>query len=263
MATLVLAWSPVTASVLLTVDGTTWTTVPATVTATRQPSGGEPVKVRGIIGKAVAGGFLVATDHEMPLNTSVAYVVTGYSTAGATVGTATATVSTTATTPGVFMKAPGRPDLTVFCQPSELGDVTSPTVGGVYQVIGGDAVAVAQWSSVAANSTSLALRANVGLEVDRLKAMLGLARVLLIQPVGMSDLDAGWYFAGSATWSNPGHFEAFAFRRCMLPLQQVGMPSGQPGGAGWTWAMLAATYATWTAAKAAYPSWFAAQQGPA
>lgn len=260
MAILVASFDPSTASVLLTIDGTTWGTVPATVTATRTLPDGDPEKVRGIIGKTVAGGYLVATDHEMPLNASVQYTVTGYNPAGASVGTAIATVSTAVTATGLWLKAPGRPDLTVFAQP-RLGEVSSPTIGGVYQVVGGDAVAIAQWSGLGALSAGLTVRTDRGAATDQLRALLAAARVLLVQPVGWTDLEAGWYFASGAAWSNPGGFEDFAFRLCSLPLQRVGVPAGQSGGAQWTWAAVKAQYATWADFKAAHGSWFLAQQG--
>lgn len=258
---LVATWQPDSASALLTVVGSTWTTVPATVTVTRKTAATPETKVRGIIGKPVIGGYLVATDHEMDLNTSVTYTITGYSALGAMVESGTATVNTTAATDGVWLKAPGRPDLTAFCQPASLGDVSSQTIGGVHQVIGGDAVAVAQWSGVAALSAGLTLRAERGAEVAKLKTLLQAARVLLVQPVGWSDLDAGWYYASSASWQNPGGFDAFTFRLCTLALQSVGVPAGQQSGGTWTYAISTATWATYAASKAAHSSYFARSQG--
>lgn len=258
---LVATWQPASASVLLTVVGSTWTTVPATVTVTRKTASTAEVKVRGIIGKSVIGGYLVATDHEMDLNANVTYTITGYSALGAVVGSASATVATTAATDGVWVKAPGRPDLSVFCLPASLGDVSSQTIGGVYQVIGGQAVAVAQWSGLAALSAGLTLRTDRGSHTSRLKALLQVARVLLVQPVGWSDLDPGWYYASSAVWQNPGGFDAFTFRLCTLALQHVGVPAGQQSGATWTYAVSSATWATYAASKAAHASYFARSQG--
>lgn len=258
---LVATWQPDSASVLLTVVGSTWTTVPATVTVTRKTAATPETKVRGIIGKPVIGGYLVATDHEMDLNSTVTYTITGYSALGAVVGSASASVATTAVTAGVWVKAPGRPDLTVFCLPASLGDVSSQTVGGVYQVIGGQAVAVAQWSGLAALSAGLTLRTDRGSHTSRLKALLQVARVLLVQPVGWSDLDPGWYYASSAAWQNPGGFDAFTFRLCTLALQSVGVPAGQQSGGTWTYATSTGTWATYAASKAAHSSYFARSQG--
>jgi len=250
------------ASVLLTIDGSTWDTVPATVTAVRQATGGVPVKVRGVIARPLIGGYLVVTDHEMEINSRVTYTVTGYTASGAVLSSVTAVVSTTVTALGVFVKAPGRPDLTVFCEPAELGDLQSPTIGGVYQVLGGDAVAVAQWSSVGALTTSISLRTTRGVLTSKLKELLKKARVLLLQPVGLTDLDPGWYFTSGASWTNPGQFDGYAYRRCGLPLQAVGVPAGQSSGSAWTCDMVLATYATGDAVKATYATCFALTQGP-
>lgn len=258
---LVATWQESTASVLLTVVGSTWTTVPATVTVTRKTASTSETKVRGIIGKSVIAGYLVATDHEMDLNSTVTYTITGYSALGAVVGSASASVNTATSTAGVWLKAPGRPDLTVFCQPASLSDVASQTVGGVYQVIGGQAVAVAQWSGVAALSAGLTLRTDRGVETANLKGLLKVARVLLVQPVSWTDLEPGWYYASSASWQNPGGFDGFTFRLCSLALQSVGVPAGQLSGGTWTYAISTATWATYAASKAAHPSYFARSQG--
>ena len=92
-------------------------------------------------------------------------------------------------------------------------------------------------------------------------ALLKVARVLLVQPVGWSDLDAGWYYASGAVWQNPGGFDGFDFRLCALSLQQVGVPAGQESSTTWTYAVSTATWATYAASKAAHGSYFARSQG--
>lgn len=253
----VVAWSG-------TVDGSTSTlTVPdvTTVTASRSVPGGTAELVRGVISKPVVGGYLVATDHEMPLNTLVSYTVAGYSAGGVLVSSATAVVDTTCPDVGVWVKAPGRPDLTVLCIPADLGEIGTATVGGVYQVIGGGSVAVSQFGGIAPTTAQLVLRTDAGQHTRRLRALLDVARVVLLQPVGLDDLDAGWYFASQANRSNPGKFNAFTFRYTTLNLTAVRPPAGQQGGAVWTYASVKGAYATYAAVKAAKASYFALTQG--
>lgn len=263
MAVLVATFDADTSAVQLSIDGSTWSTVPATVTATRLVAGGSEELVRGVVAKPVIAGYLVAVDHEMPLNADVAYTVTGYSAAGAVVGSASVSVATTSTKVGIWVKAPGRPDLSVFCQIASLGEISSATIGGTYQVLDGDAVAVAQFSGVAPESFPLVLRTDVGAETDALRALLKEYRVVLLQPVGTRDMDAGWYFTGQANRSNPGGFDGFSFRYTTLAPVASRVPAGLVGGAAWTYDALLATYASYAAVKAAYPSYFAMSQGPA
>ena len=263
MATLLATFSPATASVRLTIAGSSWSTVPAYVTATRHVPGGAAELVRGVVEKQIVAGYLVAVDHEMPLASSVTYTVTGYSAAGAVVDTAVATVSTSGSPVGLWVKAPGRPDLSVLTQLTTAPSLASATIGGVYQVIGGEAVAVGQWGGLAARSGTLTVRTSKGAETAALGALLDVARIVLLQPSSDSDLKPGWYFIGSATPSNPGGFADFSFRLWQLDVHQVSAPAGQQGGSTWTWDSLVGTYATWDAVKAAYASWFAVEQGPA
>lgn len=263
MATLSATFDSSTASVDLAIVGSSWSTVPAYVTATRQVPGGAAELVRGVIEKQLVAGYLVAVDHEMPLGSSVTYTVTGYSAAGAVVGTAVSTVNTSGGAAGLWVKAPGRPDLSVHTQLASAPSLASATIGGVYQVIGGEAVAIGQWGGLSARAGSLTVRTGKGAETAALEALLEVARIVLLQPVGDSDLQAGWYFVGSATPSNPGGFVGFSFRLWQLDVHQVQAPAGQQGGSTWTWDSVMGTYATWDTVKAAYASWFALEQGPA
>lgn len=262
MATLSASFDSATASVTLVIDGTSWSTVPDTVTAVRSVPGGSDDVVRGVIDKEVVDGYLVATDHEMDINSSVTYTVTGY-VSGSAVETASATVSTTCTEPGVWVKAPGRPDMSLLCQPATVGEISSPTVGGTYQVLGGEAVAIAQFSGVAPESFQITLRTDAGEQTDALRALLADFRVILLQPVGVDDIDPGWYFIGQANRSNPGGFNAFGFRYTSLTPVSSRAPAGQAGGATWTYAALAEVYATYADRDAAYSSYFEMSQGPA
>lgn len=262
MVVLVAAFTASTASVELTVDGSTWSSTPATVTVTRMATGGVSESVRGLVSRAVIGGYLVATDHEMPLNSTVTYSITGYSSAGAVIQTAQASVSTAVTAVGVWVKAPGRPDLSRLCKPASVGEINSATVGGVYQILGGGAVAVAQFSGVAPESFQLVLRTDAGAETDALRTLLAEYRVVLLQPVGVDDIDAGWYFIGQANRSNPGGFNDFAFRYTTINPVATRVPAGQAGGSTWTYGAVASTYATYGDVKAAYPSYFDLAQGP-
>lgn len=263
VAVLAASFDPALAVVSLTVDGGSWGTVPAMVTIVRQAPGEAEEEVRGWHLATVSGGYVVAADHEMELGQSYTYSVRGYSAADVLLESATAVVDTTVADCAVFLKAPGRPDLTVRAQIAQVSEISSPTVGGNYKIRGGSSVAVSQWGGIDPDSTTLVIRTDAGVETARLRALLKVARILLIQPVGGSELDAGWYFCALASRSNPGGFVDFGHRLTPLQVEGTRVPAGQSAGAVWTWDMLAATYETWGDVAAAYGSWFTVEQGPA
>lgn len=257
-------FDPATAAVSLEVLSGEWPgATPTAVSITRRPMGGVEVPVRGWTRRTIVAGAVFAVDAEMPLGTQVAYTVVGLDTAGATVGTRTATATTTGAAEGLWLKAPGRPDLTVRVDVANLGDIVSDTIGGNYQILGGDAIAVSQWGGISPDKVPLVLRTDRGSHTLALRALFQAARVVLLQPIGLSDLDDGWMFVAQVARANPAGFDDFDFRWTTVQLEATSTPAGDVAGATWTWDMLAATYATWDDVLAAHASWAAVVRGPA
>ena len=244
---------------------TSTATVPAVtnITITRLVAGEAGITVRGISSLPVVGGYFVGSDPEAPLASSVSYRVDGYATA-VFVSTATVTVSTAGAAQGLWLKVPGTPDATVLARFRGISDVTSPTIGGVYQIVGGGTVSqtTANWSGIESEQATVSLSVAAGAEVDRLRAVLALSRVLLLQPAGSTDLDPGWYYVSNVKRSNPAQTESFTRRWFELNLVRVGIPAGNGQGIpGITWAAVVDTYATWTALMSARATWFDVLKG--
>ncbi len=236
---------------------TAWPLVDS-ITITKQPTGGELIPVRGVEDLQVIGGWFLGTDHEIDLGSTITYTAIGTAD-GVEVATATVTVDTTGAGAGLWVKVAGKPDLTVRCPIKDLGAVSSPTIGGVYQVAaGGGTVAQtsAQWSGVQSDRLTVSVSVSVA-DRARLRAALDASRVVLLQPVGSSDMDAGWYFVWTMQRSNIAQVEDFDQRLIELDVQRTGMPAGQGVGiAGVSWAALAESYATWADVLAAFDTWF-------
>lgn len=260
-------FDPATAAVSLEVLSGEWPgATPAAVSITRRPMGGVEAPVRGWTGRTIVAGAVFAVDAEMPLGTQVVYTVVGLDTAGATVGTRTATATTTGAAEGLWLKAPGRPDLTVRADVAHrgVGDRVSPTVGGVYRILGGPQLAVAQFGGVGAWSREVAIQALDMPTARVVGALLDSHRIVLVQYVGPDDLESGWVMLGDVSESPLVNvYGSGDGRRWELPMTSVAPPVGDVAGATWTWDMLAATYATWDDVLAAYASWAAVVRGPA
>lgn len=263
MAILDATFDPAWAAVRLVVDGGMWPSSVDTITITRQVSGVADIAVRGVKSRPVISGTFVGSDPEAPLGTTVTYRVDGY--LGAVfVATATATVVTSGAATGLWIKVPGQPDLTAPTKLRTISDITAPTVGGVYQIVGGGAVSqtVAQWSGITSEKATVSVSVTTGVGVARLRAALAASRVLLLQPVGSTDLDAGWYFVSDVARSNPAQVESYGRRVFTLDVQRVGIPAGDGQGIpGVTWAAVKDKYATWTALMAAKATWFDVLKG--
>jgi hypothetical protein len=263
MPVLTATFDPAWAAVNLVVDGTFWSGTVNTVTITRQVAGESDFIVRGVNARVVVGGTLVATDHEAPLGSTVTYKADGYNNA-AFVQTVSVTVSTTGAATGLWLKVAGQPDMTVMARLRGMSAVSSPTIGGVYQIAGGGgsvAQTAAQWSGIESDEASLGLSIPVA-DVGRLRMLLATSRVVLLQPVGSSDLDAGWYFVGKVDRINPAQTESYGRRWFELDVQRTGVPSGTGAGiSGVTWAVVKERYATWTALMAGEPTWFDVLKG--
>lgn len=257
-------FEPGTASVLLAVDGAEWPTPVNQVTVTREVPGEASVPLRGVELLDVVGGSFVGSDHEMPLDSTITYTVDGYLD-GVFVSSSTVAVDTAGAAVGLWLKAAGLPNLTVRCDVQSIGDVESVTVGGVYQIAGGGgavAQTTAQWSGLESDRLVATVRVPTGSELARVRALLSETRIALVQGVGVSDVDAGWYFVGDVVRSNPGQFDDYPYRMVRLRLQRTGVPAGTGRGvAGRSWAALASEHPTWADVDTAFSTWFDVLRG--
>lgn len=250
------------ASVTLIVDGGMWPSPVTAVTIRRAVAGVEAVTVRGVDRLPLVGGYFIGTDSEAPLGASVQYVADGYASTGELVASATISVATSGAAAGVWLKVAGSPNLTAHAAIRAIGDIESTTQGGVYQIAGGGAVGVSEFGGINAENFSLTLSANVGGQLEQLRGALYTSRTVLVQPVGSTDIDPGWYFVHRVTRSNPAQVEHSRFRWYTLDLTRTGVPSGAGQGlSDWSWAAVLETYSTWEALGAAHPSWFSLLRG--
>jgi len=264
MPVLVATFDPDWATVGLVVDGSLWGSAVDHVTIIRSVAGGADTPVRGVQSLAVVGGYFVGSDPEAPLGSTVSYRIDGFL-ATVFVGSASAVVDTSGAASGLWLKVPGFPDLTVLANLRSVSDITSPTVGGVYQIAGGGGAvsqSVANWSGIESDQGSVFLSVEHPAGTERLRSALASARVLLMQPVGSADLDAGFYFVDDVTRSNPARIEAFSQRWFTLDVQRVGVPAGDGQGIpGWSCAAVLDTYATCAVMLAAKATCFDLLQG--
>lgn len=257
-------FDPEWAAVSIVVDGGMWPSAVDTITITREVAGQPPIDVRGVQRLAVVGGYFVGSDSEAPLGVEVTYTLTGYAANGTVVKVVSCAVETTGAAPGLWVKVPGRPSSTVLVRFRELGEIQSDTIGGTYQILGGGTVAqtTAQWGGVAADRGKIGVTTRRGTHTAQLREALDQGRVLLLQPVGLTDLDAGWYFVSAARRWNPGEFEEFAERWWSLDVERTEVPAGDGQGVpGVTWQTVIDTYSTWAALIGSVNSWFDLQRG--
>lgn len=263
MPLLTATFSPGTASVSLVVDGSFWASVPASITVERRVAGRETVPVRGAHRVAAVGGYFVGSDSEMDLDSTVTYVVTGYTSSGSAITGAEVTVSTEGGECGAWLKVAGRPGLNVLTILRNVGDVTSESQGGVYDIAGGRGVAVAEASGTRADRLSLLVGSEDSGHTDRVRAVLDESRIVLVQSCRHRPFDSGWYFIPSVARSMRTQMSEFPGRNFAFDLVRTGVPAGAGQGlASWSWSALLESYATWQDVYEAFPSWFATAQGP-
>lgn len=234
--------------VSLVTDGSAWPgpTYPDHVTLTRTVAGSE-TPVRGAESVAAGGGTLVWSDNEAPLDVEVTY--TAYSFIGSFLeGTSVVTISTTGAAWGVWVKVPGRPELTARAPLAYLGDFATSTLGGSWQVPGGSALA--QSAGMGALATTMTL---LPVDTGSLGAVERAVRqapgqVVLIQTGAPEELPSGYYQVGQMVRQNPAQVlsDVYARRRLLLSLVATVAPAGPASGwSGVSYADLAAQYATY------------------
>lgn len=216
--------------VMLTVDGGMWPVelgVVDSITITRSSPGDGTVPVRDVVDRRAAGGWFVGSDIEAPMDTDVTYTVTGYDQYGMELGSATVSVVTTGAAWGVWLKAAGRAQLTVRVPLRTVGDQSSATQGGVYQIPDGGG-AVPQFSGVDTTSTPLVLFARTTQQVAALEALLEQERTLLVQTGQPEEFRSGWWHVHSVARQNPAQVRSnvFAGRVFRLSMTRTQAPAG-------------------------------------
>jgi len=223
-------FDPAHAAVAITVDGGMWPDPVTRITMWRTPLGQPTVEVRGVVERRVEGGWWIGSDHEMPLDTDVTYVVTGYDSLGE-IATATVTISTLGASWGMWLKAPGRADLTVLGRWRGIGQVDSQTIGATYQVH--DGPEIASWSGVAGERVTLDLTTRTPGEDAALRALLKEARVLLVQTGQPAEFGDGtgsdWWFVETTSRANPSQMRSDLqpLRHRSLQLVRTTVPAGE------------------------------------
>lgn len=256
-------WRPEAAAVSLEVLGSAWSSAVVEVRIERRVAGESVVPVRGADRVPAVGGYWVGTDHEQPLESSVTYQAIGYTAAGAQVLSAMVTVSTSGAPHGIWLKAPGKPNLTVRLGMVERGTRSSTTQGGVYNIAGGRGVAVAAASGRDGDTMTLRVRPRSTAELESALALLDEHRVLLIQPVAViRPFRDAWWFVSSVEEALLTQADRADYWDITLNLTRVGVPAGAGQGVvGWSYAAVAGTYATYAALKAAKASYFDVARG--
>lgn len=129
---------------------------------------------------------------------------------------------------GLWLKAPGRPELTVRADLTNVGDRSTATQGGAYQVHGGPAVP--QSSGVNAETLTITVSTRDPGQAAALRRLLdtATARTLLLQTGQPEEIPSGWYFVSSATESNPAQMTSNLqpLRRFTLDLTRTVAPAG-------------------------------------
>ena len=256
-------FDPEWASVRLVVDGGMWPSPVESVTIQRRSASEPQVVLRGLTRRPAVGGTFVGSDHEMTLGEPVTYRVTGYDAAALVVGASEVTVDTAGALSGMWIKVAGQPDYTVRTQVRAVSEIRSVTVGGVYQIAGGGTVAqtTAQWSGIEPDAGDLVLSVDQA-TLRRVRAALSRSRVVLMQGVGVSDLDQGWYYVSAMGRVNPTSVDSYGRRWVSLSVQRTGMPVGDGvGSSGVSWALVQEQYATWGDLQASTASWFELLKG--
>lgn len=248
--------------VRLVVDGGMWPAPVSRLTITRSSAGAPTEPVRTANGVAAAGGWFLGVDDGAPMDTPCTYTVTGMNDWGEVVTTTSVVVATTGAEWGLWLKSPGRPQLTCLVTFRGVGDRDAPTQGGIYQVPGGDAIA--QWSGIDAESFTVEVATDTQAATARLDALLRAERVLLVQSGQPEEIPSGYYFAAKAPRSNPGQMRSDEepYRVTALDLTRTTAPVGEGQGfTGTTYETVRQTFATYADVLAGAATYFDVLEG--
>jgi len=144
------------------------------------------------------------------------------------------------------------PFLNMIITPSDVSDVTRPSLSGVYNVMGRSLPVVvslprasAQWSlTVAIDSLD---------DLDALNALLATGDVLLLQVPAGSVIRGGYFAAGDTTETR--NTVPSQQRWVTIPLTEAAVPDPSVTGTTAIWQTVTDTYATWSDMLGALSTW--------
>ncbi|WP_454044409.1 hypothetical protein [Cellulosimicrobium sp. Marseille-Q8652] len=247
--------------VRLTVDGGMWPAPVSRLTITRSSAGAPTEPLRTVRNRAVAGGWFLGYDDAAPMDATSTYTATGMDAFGGTVAVATVAVDVAGAEWGLWLKAPGRPQLTCRVALHDPGEVNAVTQGMAYQVPGGSAIA--QWSGVDADSRTITVIAKSAQDAARVRALLAAERTLLIQTGQPEEIPSGYWFvlaenAARLGVRKPGTGQVWF----TLPLTRTTAPVGEGQGfTGATYETARQRHPTYRALRDANATYFDVQQG--
>lgn len=229
--------------VRLVVDPSNWSEnlVGDRVTIYRSsPPSARGVVVRGAEEALAPAGTLIWSDNEAPLDAEIRYYAQQIHSNGRIGSTIPVDVETTGAKWGVWLKAPGRPELTTRAEQNGAGDQTRETLGGTWQIPGGPTLsqsgsgAVAQSAGMGALTSELELTTRTPGDLAALQRVVRQApgQVLLIQTGEPEELPSGYYQVRSMTTRNPTGMRSDlqAMRRTALSLVEAVIPAGPATG---------------------------------
>ncbi|MDQ8040671.1 hypothetical protein RDI86_02290 [Cellulosimicrobium sp. XJ-DQ-B-000] len=244
--------------VRLVVDGGMWPAPVSRLTITRSSAGAPTEPVRTADNVAAAGGWFLGVDDAAPMDASCTYTVTGMTDWGETVAVASVVVATTGAASGLWLKAPGQPQLTCRVRLIDPGESTAVTQGGVYQPPGG--FAIPQWSGVDADARTLVVAAATAQDAARVRALLGAERTLLIQSRQPEQFPSGYWFVRTEGVARIGPASEQAW--FSLPVTRTGPPVGAGQSfTGTTYETARQTFATYADMLAGAATYFDVLEG--
>lgn len=204
---------------------------PTSVTVLRTVPGEAPIPVRDFEDVYAPGGYAFGSDIEMPLDVPVTYTVQGTDDYGNRSTDSSVTLTTTGGRWGLWIKVPGRGDLTLCARFAGVEDATTETRGGNYMIPRDDvtdpARAIAQSSGADPESITVRVSALDAQEVARLKSVLQ-HRVLLLQQGEPEEFDSGYYLVQSVRRVNPAQkrVDIVPLRHFDITMQRTSRPAG-------------------------------------
>jgi len=252
------AYEPSQNLVRLVVDGGMWPAPVSRLTISRSSAGTLTEPVRTADNVATAGGWFLGVDDAAPMDASCTYTATGITEWGEPVATASVVIMTTGAAPGLWLKAPGRPQLTCRVRLINPGENSTETQGGVYQPPGG--FAIPQWSGVDADSRTLVVAATTTQDVARVRALLAAERTLLIQSRQPEQFPSGYWFVHTegVTRLGPATEQSWF----ALPVTRTSAPVGEGQGfTGTTYETTRQTFATYADVLAGAATYFDVPEG--
>ncbi|GAA1995601.1 hypothetical protein GCM10009718_36950 [Isoptericola halotolerans] len=246
----------------LVVHGENWffPESPVEMTILRSTPAQVATPVRGAERVLAPGGTLVWSDNEAPMGVEVRYRAEGFYSSGGSHVSAQAIVPMMGAAWGLWVKVPGRPELTTRVEVNLAPEQSRETLGGYWQITG----AVTQAGFQEVSGPTLAQSAGMGalmipdLEVTtyspaELSALQRAVRqapgqVVLLQSGQPEEIPSGYYQVQSMSTTNPAGMRSDLqpLRRTRLSLVEVSTPAGPATGwSGATYGDVADAFATY------------------